>query len=150
MSRRDARDIGFKLVFSYSFDKEENNDDIDLTEIADNSINDNFEEIINAKTQPNTQSITIDDNTKIDEDILTKSTQKENLPIFKDEDEDEGNSDNNVYEIGDSVVHKKYGRGTIVKIIKYEDRPLLQIEFDLETVGKKLLDPKVADIELEQ
>ncbi len=26
MSRRDARDIGFKLVFSYSFDKEENNE----------------------------------------------------------------------------------------------------------------------------
>ena len=26
MSRRDARDIGFKLIFSYTFDKEENND----------------------------------------------------------------------------------------------------------------------------
>ena len=26
MSRRDARDIGFKLIFSYTFDKVENND----------------------------------------------------------------------------------------------------------------------------
>lgn len=26
MSRRDARDIGFKLIFSYTFDKEENNE----------------------------------------------------------------------------------------------------------------------------
>ena len=26
MSRKDARDIGFKLVFSYGFDKEENNE----------------------------------------------------------------------------------------------------------------------------
>ena len=26
MGRRDARDIGFKLIFSYTFDKEENND----------------------------------------------------------------------------------------------------------------------------
>lgn len=35
MSRRDARDIGFKLVFSYSFDKEENNDVLEeyLTEV---------------------------------------------------------------------------------------------------------------------
>ena len=45
------------------------------------------------------------------------------------------------------ITHKKYGRGTVVKTIKYENRQLLQIEF--EEAGKKLLDPKIAGIELE-
>ena len=45
------------------------------------------------------------------------------------------------------IVHNKYGRGIIVKTIKYEERQLLQIEF--ENAGKKLLDPKVADIKPE-
>ena len=53
-----------------------------------------------------------------------------------------------MYEIGNVIIHKKYGRGTIVKTIKYEERQLLQVEFD--EAGKKLLDPTVADIKLEQ
>ena len=52
------------------------------------------------------------------------------------------------YSVGDVIFHKKYGKGSIVKIINYEERQLLQIEF--ENSGKKLLDPKVADIQLEQ
>ena len=52
------------------------------------------------------------------------------------------------FEIGNSIIHKKYGKGVIVKMHKYEDRQLLQVEFD--TAGKKLLDPTVADIKLEQ
>ena len=67
------------------------------------------------------------------------------MPIFKEE---QSQTLSEVYKIGDVVIHKKYGRGTITKTIKYEKRQLLQIEF--EESGKKLLDPKVADIKLEQ
>lgn len=128
--------------------QEENNDAINLAEIADNSINDCFEEIINAKAQPSTQTITIDDNIKLSEDILTKSTQKENLPIFKDEDEDD--NDDTVYEVGAFLHHEEYGRGKIVNIINFEDRVVLSIEFETEGIGKKMIDPKVTNITLEQ
>lgn len=124
----------------------QNDDDIDLNAIADSSINDNFEELINTKNQQNSQTIALDEETQINADILNQPTQKENLPIFKDETKKDTNSQK--YEIGNIIIHKKYGRGTVVKTIKYEERQLLQIEFD--EAGKKLLDPTVADIKLEQ
>jgi len=126
--------------------EEESKDDLDLNEIADNSIDNNFEEIINSKKQPNTDTIAVDDKTQINAEILNQPTPKENLPIFKDEEKKDKTSA--TYEIGNVIIHKKYGRGTIVKTIKYEERQLLQIEFD--EAGKKLLDPTVADIKLEQ
>lgn len=124
---------------------EEKEEEIDLGEIADNSIDENFEEIINAKKQHNPQMIDVDENIQINEDVLANATQKENLPIFKDEEESQ--DDGVVYEVGNSVIHQQYGRGTVVKTIQHEDRQLLQIEF--EQAGKKLLDPKIAGIELE-
>ena len=126
-------------------EEEEKEEEIDLGEIADNSIDENFEEIINAKKQQNPQMINVDENMQINEDVLTNATQKENLPIFKDEEEVQG--DSIIYEVGNSVVHQQYGRGTVVKTIQHDDRQLLQIEF--EQAGKKLLDPKIAGIELE-
>lgn len=121
-------------------------DEIDLNEIADNSIDNNFEEIINSKNPQSVQTIALDEKTNIDAEILNQPAPKENLPIFKDEEKEKKSS--KTYEIGNIIVHKKYGRGTVVKTIKYEERQLLQIEFD--EAGKKLLDPTVADIKLEQ
>ncbi len=42
------------------------------------------------------------------------------------------------------VFHEKYGAGSILKVVKYSNRCLLQIEF--EDTGKRLLDPKIARI----
>lgn len=126
--------------------EEKPEDDIDLNEIADNSIDNNFEEIINSKNQQHKSTLAVDEKIEINEEIINKPTQKENLPIFKEENKEEKPSRN--YATGNVIVHKKYGRGTIVKTIKYEERQLLQIEF--EQAGKKLLDPTVADIKLEQ
>ena len=126
--------------------QEDSQDDIDLNDIANNSIDSNFEEIINTKNSQNANKIAIDEKTHIDADILNKPTKKENLPIFKDE--EKKNETTMQFEIGNSIIHKKYGKGVIVKMHKYEDRQLLQVEFD--TAGKKLLDPTVADIKLEQ
>ena len=86
-------------------------------------------------------------NDNIADDFLSSPpNEKESLPIFKDEEKTESNEV--TYEVGNVIIHKKYGRGTVVKIIKYEERQLLQIEFD--SSEKKLLDPKIAQIELEQ
>ncbi|OGI02254.1 MAG: hypothetical protein A2Y25_09145 [Candidatus Melainabacteria bacterium GWF2_37_15] len=47
---------------------------------------------------------------------------------------------------GDKVKHKKYGNGVIKKVIGYSDRKLCSIQFD--EVGRRLLDPKLAELEL--
>jgi hypothetical protein len=124
----------------------ESDDDIDLNAIADNSIDSNFEEIINTKSKPNPQTIALDDKTNINADVLKTQNEKENLPIFKNEEKPKEAFA--IYSVGNVITHKKYGKGTVVKTIKYENRQLLQIEF--EEAGKKLLDPTVADIKLEQ
>ena len=49
------------------------------------------------------------------------------------------------FEEGKSVIHEKYGNGTILQIIEYSDKTLLQIDF--EKVGKRLLDPRMANIQ---
>ncbi len=123
---------------------ENKTNDIDLNEIANNSIDESFNEIIDKKPQESSQTINIDSEVKIDIDKAAP-IEKENLPIFKEE---QDKTPSEAYKIGDIVIHKKYGKGTVVKTIKYEERQLLQIEF--EQSGKKLLDPKVADIKLEQ
>lgn len=119
--------------------------DLDLNEIANNSIDTSFEQIIETSKQPKKETFNIDSENKIDADILKTKEQKESLPVFKEE---VSQKENPNYQIGSVIYHKKYGRGTITKTIKYEQRQLLQIEF--EESGKKLLDPTVADIRPEQ
>ena len=126
------------------------NDGVDLAEIANNSINTSFEQIVEKKSenhQTQENSIKFDDDSIINLDDIGSSLPdtNNNLPIFKEEiKQEEGTS----FAVGNVIRHKKYGRGTVVKTVKYEERQLLQIEF--EESGKKLLDPKVADITLEQ
>ena len=124
---------------------QEASDDLDLNEFASKSLDNSFEQIINSKPSQNIQTIAIDENKEISEEILATPPKKENLPIFTEKQTDTEN--NIIYEIGNTVKHKKYGIGKVVKTIKYENRQLLQIEFG--EAGKKLLDPKVAEIELE-
>ena len=123
---------------------DEQDDDIDLKKLANESLDESFSEIIDKKPKETKQNIALDDDVNIDIDV-SAAPEKETLPIFKEE---QNTSPSETYKIGDVIVHKKYGRGVIVKTIKYEERQLLQIEFDES--GKKLLDPRVADIKLEQ
>ena len=123
-------------------------DDIDLSELANNAINENFDEILNSKTDvEDIDVVALDEDTKIQTNQPNATDiNKENLPIFKETLKNSQES-NQTYEKGDIVIHNKYGSGKIVKIIQYDQRQLLQIEF--ENSGKKLLDPKVADIKKE-
>ena len=124
-------------------DKKE--DDLDLSEVASNAIENNFNDIINAKKTENKPTFEIDENTSIQVDV--NETKEANLPIFKEEETADSDT-NQEYKVGGTVIHGKYGRGVIVKIIQYDQRQLLQIDFD--SSGKKLLDPKIAEIQLEQ
>lgn len=79
---------------------------------------------------------------------LDENTQKfandfiENIPVIMP-DSKEG-QETETFEEGEKVLHEKYGTGTILQIIEYSDKTLLQIDF--EKVGKRLLDPKMANI----
>ncbi len=124
---------------------EETEEELDLKAVADDSVEQNFQDIIDSKKEVKGEELEVDKNTTINVSSLEieQKEQKEDLPIFKEE----LPTDTVRYSVGNVIVHNKYGRGTIVKTIKYEERQLLQIEF--ENAGKKLLDPKVADIKPE-
>ena len=121
-------------------------EDLDLSEVASNAIENNFNDIINSKQTETKPTFEIDENTTIQVDM--NETQKENLPIFKEEKDTALENNEEEYKVGNSVIHSKYGKGQIVKIIQYDKRQLLQINFDAS--GKKLLDPKIAEIQIEQ
>ena len=130
------------LGFENEEEHQNQNDELDLSTLADNSIDNSFNQIIESKPQ----TVSNDNDDEVNLEKIENSQPKEKLPIFKNEEQE---SDEEVqYNVGDVIFHKKYGKGSIVKIINYEERQLLQIEF--ENSGKKLLDPKVADIQLEQ
>lgn len=121
------------------------NEEVNLSEMASTAVDNNFDDIINSKPKAREQKFDIDENTQIKVDL--NDAPKEKLPVFEDEEKNKANNDEQ-YKTGLSVLHPKYGKGTIVKIIQYDQRQLLQIEF--ENSGKKLLDPKIAEIQIEQ
>lgn len=52
----------------------------------------------------------------------------------------------NTFKEGNFVYHAKYGKGVVEKIITYGNKTLCSIQFD--NVGRRLLDPNLADIQL--
>ncbi len=123
----------------------------------------NFEDEINEldeefETQANSTEEEITSEEEIEEEVLSEefdlsapldeNTQKyandfiENIPVIMPDSKDEQEIE--TFEEGENVVHEKYGNGTILQIIEYSDKTLLQIDF--EKVGKRLLDPKMANV----
>ena len=90
----------------------------------------------------------INENVSIDLDKIKLQSQnaETTLPIFNNEETDEEPYEHEFFE-GMKVSHQKYGTGSILKVVKYSNRCLLQIEF--ENSGKRLLDPKIAKIKPE-
>lgn len=64
------------------------------------------------------------------------------IPIYSADIEPKVDSDK--IEQGDEVVHPKYGKGTVEKLINYGSKTLCSINFD--NVGRRLLDPSLAEI----
>lgn len=126
---------------------QENSEGLDLFQVAADSLDNSFKDIIDTKSATEEkQTINIDKDIKIDEKILESNEEKkENLPIFKEEIKEE-TSNEQKYEVGNKVFHANYGNGVVVKILKYEGRQLLQIDF--EEAGKKTLEPRIANVKL--
>lgn len=76
-------------------------------------------------------------------DILpAKMSSTPIVPIYSADIEPKVQSDE--IEQGDVVVHPKYGKGTVEKLITYGSKTLCSINFD--NVGRRLLDPTLAEI----
>lgn len=76
-------------------------------------------------------------------DILPVSASSTPIvPIYSAEVEPIAKSDK--FEQGDTVVHAKYGKGIVERMISYGSKTLCSINFD--NVGRRLLDPSLAEI----
>lgn len=64
------------------------------------------------------------------------------VPVYSADVEPQVQSDE--LEQGDMVMHPKYGKGTVEKMISYGSKTLCSINFD--NVGRRLLDPNLAEL----
>ena len=112
-------------------------DDIDLNVVAQNSLDDSFIDIINTKDEAPETSAEI----PLNVDSVKQENQDNSLPIFQEKTD---STPTKLYKTGELVTHPKYGKGLVTKIVNYEERQLLQIDFD--DFGKKLLDPTIANV----
>lgn len=76
-------------------------------------------------------------------DILPASMSSTPIvPVYSADVEPQVQSDE--VEQGDTVMHPKYGKGTVEKLISYGSKTLCSINFD--NVGRRLLDPNLAEL----
>ncbi len=110
-----------------------------------------FEQIMDEEERAETKKdvLKINDKVSIDLSDIKKDTKQNDvkLPVFDDENDNDTNAlPPSKFKENDVVSCDKYGVGTVLKVIKYGDRCLLQIEFP--EIGKRLLDTKIAKIKL--
>lgn len=133
-----------KILDEMNIEKEK-----EIEENKDN-IDDEFEKIINDETDEtnSSQKLKIDDKVSIDLEKIKKEikTPEHKLPVFDDIKKEDEVQTVLGFKEGDKVTHEKYGEGEILKVINYGQRCLLQIEFP--EIGKRLLDPKIAKLQI--
>lgn len=78
------------------------------------------------------------------EQTVTEPDLYETMPVYS---KPEGDAGYRGFNVGDRVRHPSYGSGTISKVIPMENNVILNIAFD--TVGKRLLDPALCQLEKE-
>lgn len=128
--------------------EETNEDDISLESIAAQSIEATFDAVLDDRPIPQNQEaqVIISNDVVLDIENISSETNKKTkeLPIFKDLKAKEQRKHS--FQAGQFVNHEKYGKGEIIKVLNYSNRCLLQINFD--QVGKRLLDPDIASIQV--
>lgn len=76
---------------------------------------------------------------------LTENESIPSIPIYTTELDDNIKSDDSIkIAEGNIVYHQKYGRGVVEQLIIYGKKTLCSIQFD--NVGRRLLDPNLADL----
>ena len=148
----------FKNILEESQEESEDDSDSDenisLEDIAAQSIESAFSEVIDTEqdnenkeqTPPedNSGKLVVDENVVIDLEKIKEHIDTENgseLPLFRNK---SAKKEKAQFKAGDRIEHDKYGIGEVVKVINYANRSLLQINF--KEVGKRLLDPDIANI----
>ena len=132
--------------------EDEEEETLSLEDIAAQSIEAAFSEVIENKSTSTKEEpqkddkgkLVVDENVVIDLEKIKEHIDTENgseLPIFKNKTEKKESFN---FKVGDKIKHDKYGAGEITKVINYANRSLLQINF--KDVGKRLLDPNIANI----
>lgn len=111
-------------------------------------VNKKFDEILSDESNDEAQKeqlLKVDEKNSIDLEKIKEEIKnpQQKLPVFDEDNEGENNLPASFKE-GDNISHEQYGKGQILKVIKYGARCLLQIEFP--EVGKRLLDPKIAKL----
>lgn len=126
---------------------------LSLEALAQQSVEAAFNEVMEKEEAPknpaeqlkdSASALVVDENVVIDLEKIKEHIDTKNgseLPIFKNKTEQK---EKIVFKTGDKIEHDKYGKGEVVKVITYANRSLLQINF--EEVGKRLLDPDIANI----
>ena len=137
---------------------EEIHDEIDdLPDIVETEQNEKTEEI--QPEQPEIiENVQDDENVNYDEiftdedldfiDELNEEAENTEIPIFEAKVEENNNNEDKLPpELcveGTFVMHPKYGKGMIEKVINYGNKTLCSIQFD--NVGRRLLDPNLAEL----
>ena len=158
----DANMLNLLDVLDVEENLPEEHDEIGLddNEVADdiNNADETNEAVqINENIDAQNQEDTIFENENKNEDIITSEienniteqlpySQNDDIPIVGVDDlEENENTCDTKFKEGDRIHNKKYGNGTIEKILKCNDKYLFSIQFDEH--GRKLLNPQLANIE---
>ncbi len=124
-----------------NFNEEEEEETFDLVEEKeeDEEITD-FEEFI--PEQEIIETAQVEQEPPAIDILPVKMASTPIVPIYSADVEPKTSSDDLVQ--GDIVMHQKYGKGTVEKLITYGSKTLCSIHFD--NVGRRLLDPSLAEI----
>lgn len=84
---------------------------------------------------------------QLDDDILpVTESEGSMLPVYNADIPQQNSVNANEFNKGDKVSHPKYGNGSVEKMISYGNKTLCSILFENEKIGRRLLDPSIADL----
>ena len=138
-------DFNLEQLENEDEDEDDNDDDGggDETYIQSEIENVNIEE--ESKDSKEEKIEEIQESQKTQEEL--PYSQNDNIPIVNTDDlNEEDKKDYTKFREGDKIYSKKYGTGTIEKILSCNDKYLFSIQF--EEQGRKLLNPQLAVVEL--
>ena len=118
---------------------ETSNDDNLLEELTEENDNQIIEEY-----HSETNDIKEEENVQDNEILETRSSSTPIVPVYDAEIPLEDRVESDPVQQGDTVTHVKYGNGIVEKLVKYGNKTLFMINFEMG--GRKLLDPMLAEI----
>ena len=108
----------------------------------------NLDQASEGLTDTDKSDIDYADSDEISDDIVDMDSEREEypsvVPIYPVEDNSPIDTESQMFNAGDRVVHPKYGEGVVEKMVKLGSKVLCSINF---ANGRRLLDPTMSNIE---